>query len=384
MLILTNSDIVWSPDSKKIMWNDKLFRLQYVDIATQEVTVIDRSNAWEITEFNWSPDSKWITYSRPERETLFKIILYNTVSKEKTEITDGWYESKNPVFSNDGNYLLFTSARTFNPIFSETEWNHAYQNMNKIYLVTLSKSTKSPFAPTDNTVKVKAAEVEADKSAGDKKAETAKPVEVKVDPDGIQDRIVELPVSGSNYAGIVCIGKKLYYHEMDANVQKPSIKMYDLEKKEEKAWEPEWCLSHHLTARKCWYGKITPMLSLICRSAPIDFKETVDLSNMKVWVNLPAEWKQIFYESWRQMRDFFYAPNMHGTDWTGIRDKYAALLPYVKHRDDLTYVIGEMIAELSIGHTYVLSGDKPKAERISTGLAGRKIRPAVFRLFPGR
>ncbi|MFN2337033.1 MAG: PDZ domain-containing protein, partial [Bacteroidales bacterium] len=82
---------------------------------------------------------------------------------------------------------------------------------------------------------------------------------------------------------------------------------------------------------------------------------------------------QIFNESWRQMRDFFYAPNMHGTDWTGIRDKYAALLPYVRHRDDLTYIIGEMIAELSVGHTYVLSGDKPKAERINTGLLGAKL-----------
>ncbi len=366
-------NIVWSPDSKKIMWNDKLFRLQYVDITTRQVTVIDRSNTWEITEFNWSPDSKWITYSRPEIETLFKIILYNTISKEKTEITDGWYESKNPVFSNDGNYLFFTSARTFNPIFSETEWNHAYQNMNKIYLVTLSKSTKSPFAPTDNTVKVKVAEAETDKSAGDKKAETAKPVEVKVDLDGIQNRIVELPVIGSKYAGIICIGKKLYYQEMNAEAEKPSIKMYDLDKKEEKVLGTGMMFVVSSDGNKMLVRKDDSYAVIDLPVAPIDFKGTVILSNMKVWVNLSAEWKQIFYESWRQMRDFFYAPNMHGTDWTGIRDKYAALLPYVRHRDDLTYVIGEMIAELSIGHAYVLSGDKPKAERISTGLLGAKL-----------
>ncbi|MFZ0472883.1 MAG: protease, partial [Bacteroidales bacterium] len=324
-------NIVWSPDSKKIMWNDKLFRLQYVDITTRQVTVIDRSNTWEITEFNWSPDSKWITYSRPEIETLFKIILYNTISKEKTEITDGWYESKNPVFSNDGNYLFFTSARTFNPIFSETEWNHAYQNMNKIYLVTLSKSTKSPFAPTDNTVKVKVAEAETDKSAGDKKAETAKPVEVKVDLDGIQNRIVELPVIGSKYAGIICIGKKLYYQEMNAEAEKPSIKMYDLDKKEEKVLGTGMMFVVSSDGNKMLVRKDDSYAVIDLPVAPIDFKGTVILSNMKVWVNLSAEWKQIFYESWRQMRDFFYAPNMHGTDWTGIRDKYAALLPYVRH-----------------------------------------------------
>ncbi|MDZ7636487.1 MAG: hypothetical protein U5L72_19510, partial [Bacteroidales bacterium] len=94
------------------MWNDKLMRLQYVDIATKEVVVIDQSDNWEITEFDWSPDSRWITYARPERETMSKIILYNTISKGKTEVTDGWYDSDDPSFSTDGSYLLFTSART--------------------------------------------------------------------------------------------------------------------------------------------------------------------------------------------------------------------------------------------------------------------------------
>jgi len=107
--------------------------------------------------------------------------------------------------------------------------------------------------------------------------------------------------------------------------------------------------------------------------APVELKETVDLSAMKAFVNYEEEWKQIYYESWRQMRDFFYDRNMHGTDWTGLRDKYAALLPYVRHRDDLTYVIGELISELSVGHAYVLSGEKTKAERINTGLLGAKL-----------
>ena len=226
--------IIWSPDSKKILWNDKLLRLQYVDIATKEVTTVDESNLWEITEFNWSPDSKWITYSRPERESMAKIILYNTISKVKTEITDGWFESNNPAFSTDGSYLIFTSARTFNPTYSNTEWNHAYQNMNKIYLLMLSKTTKSPFTPIDNEVGIKVPEATTDKSAAGKKAEPAKTAEVKVDLDGIQSRIAEVPVNASNYWGLTCIGKKLYYHEIKSESETPSIKMYDLDKREEK------------------------------------------------------------------------------------------------------------------------------------------------------
>jgi len=361
--------IAWSPDSKKIIWNDKLFRLQYVDIETKEVVAVEQSKEWEITEFSWSPDSKWIAYARPERETMTKIILYNTVSKLKTEITDGWYDSEKPSFSTDGNFLLFSSARTFNPTFSNTEWNHAYQNMNKIYMVILAKTTRSPFAPADNEVAIGGTA----KPATDKKEETAKPVEITVDLEGIQDRIVEIPLSASNYEGIICIGKKLYYHEMKSGSANPSVKMYDLDKKEEKELGTGISFVVSADCKKMLVQKDDTYAVIDLPSAPVEIKDKVNLSNMKVRTNLPAEWKQIYYESWRQMRDFFYAPNMHGVDWPGLREKYAALLPYVRHRDDLTYVIGELISELSIGHTYVLSGDKPKAERISTGLLGAKL-----------
>lgn len=365
--------IIWSPDSKKIMWNDKLFRLQYVDIATKEVVVAEQSDLWEITEFNWSPDSKWITYSLPNRESMSKIILYNTISKEKTEITDGWYESENPSFSTDGSYLLFASARTFNPTFSNTEWNHAYQNMNKIYLVVLSKTTRSPFSPVDNQVGIKTIEKATDRPASDKKAEPSKSFDVKVDLDGIQSRIVEVPVDASNYMDITCTGKKLYYCERKSESATISFKMYDLDKKEEKELGTGMSFIVTSDGKKMLVHKGESFAVIDLPSAPVEIKDKVDLSNIKVWTDLSAEWNQIFNENWRQMRDFFYDPNMHSTDWKGIRDKYAALLPYVRHRDDLTYIIGEMMAELSIGHTYVLSGDKPKAERINTGLLGAKL-----------
>ncbi|MBN2761556.1 MAG: PD40 domain-containing protein, partial [Bacteroidales bacterium] len=365
-------DICWSPDSKKIMWNDKMFRLQYVDITTKEVTLVDQSEFWEIDDFNWSPDSKWITYSCPERESMSKIILYNTSTKTKTEITEGWYESNNPVFSNDGKYLLFTSARSFSPTYSHTEWNHAYINMNKIYLVTLSKETKSPFAPKDDEVKITETEKQPEKGDA-KKEEASKTNTVTVDPDGIQNRIVEIPVSASNYFGIACVGNKVYYHERKTGVQKTSVKLYDMENEEEKELGTgmTFVISHN--GKKMMVKKDADFAVIDLPAAPIELKKKTDLSNMKVWVDYKKEWEQIFNESWRQMRDFFYDPGMHGTDWDGLRDKYATLLPYVRHRDDLTYVIGELISELTIGHAYVLSGDKPRAERISTGLLGAQL-----------
>ena len=119
-------------------------------------------------------------------------------------------------------------------------------------------------------------------------------------------------------------------------------------------------------------------------SGKIDMKDRLNLSDMKVRLDRRAEWNQIFAESWRQMRDFLFAPNLHGVDWAGIRKTYEQLLPYVNHRTDLTYIIGEMIGELNIGHAYVGGGDYPKPERIATGLLGAKLeRDARVRGTPG-
>ncbi len=114
-----------------------------------------------------------------------------------------------------------------------------------------------------------------------------------------------------------------------------------------------------------------------------DIQETLNLSGLEVNLDRGAEWAQIFNECWRQMRDFFYAPNMHGVDWRGLRDRYAALLPHVSHRADLTYIIGEMIGELSAGHTYVGGGDLPAPRRIQTGLLGAELERIPFRAITG-
>ena len=137
--------IVWSPDSKKILWNDKKMRLQYVNIETKEVKLVDNSKYWEFMQFCWSPDSNWIAYMTQLPNNFGKIMLFNTETGRKYAVTDDWYTSNSPVFSKDGKYLFFASGRDFNPIYSETEWNHAYQNMERIYMVILAADTPNPF-----------------------------------------------------------------------------------------------------------------------------------------------------------------------------------------------------------------------------------------------
>ena len=140
-------EILWSPDSKKLLWGDKKQRLQFVDIDSKKATIVAEATAWEITSYTWSPDSKWIAYAKPEEEKMTTVQLYSLDSKETIAVTDGWFSSYEPCFSADGKYLFIVSNRSFNPVYSNTEWNHAYLDMAKIFLITLARDTKSPFEP---------------------------------------------------------------------------------------------------------------------------------------------------------------------------------------------------------------------------------------------
>lgn len=364
----------WSPDSKKILWSDKKMRLQYIDIDTKKVSLVSQNGVWEYNQFDWSPDSKWITFSEAQRNGMGMIFLFNTLTNEKTAVTDGWYSSSDPVFSQDGKYLFFTSERDFNPIYSSTEWNHAYADMSRIYMVTLAKATPSPFAPENDEVAVKA---EANKEGDDKKEENKEDTsgkDIVVDTDGIGERILSLPASTSNYRSLTPVGEKLYYVEMSSKDWKASLKFFDLKKKKETEVGAYRGYEISADGKKMMVGVGGDKYAIVdLPSGSLKVEKHLDLSGMKVWVDNREEWAQIYDESWRQMRDFFYVPNMHGVDWPAMKEKYAALLPYVNHRNDLNYLIGELIGELNVGHAYVNGGDRPEPQRIKTGLLGAKL-----------
>src|SRR4051812_8814275 len=130
---------LWSPDSKKLLWSDRLQRLRYVDVATKAVTEVDQDKVGEIQGYDWSPDSQWIAWSRPEENGLARVYLFSTANKQQTAVTDNWYNSSNPAFSDDGKYLMLASARDFRALFGEEEFEIIYRDMERIYLVTLSK-----------------------------------------------------------------------------------------------------------------------------------------------------------------------------------------------------------------------------------------------------
>ncbi|MGN1245323.1 MAG: PDZ domain-containing protein, partial [Muribaculaceae bacterium] len=322
----------------------------------------------------FSPDSRWITYTRPARNNMSVVYLYDLRSRRETAVTEDWYGSSAPAFSTDGKYLIFASARDFNPIYSYTEWNHAYTNMEGVYIALLSKGTPSPFLEKDDKVTVetpKADESKAsDKKKTNKKAKKAAATDdnaTAIDLDGIGDRIIKLPLTSGNYGNFYCNGKKLWYNNGS------EISVFDFAKqKSESFGKGILAVADN--------GKKAALLAAGRKFYMMDFpadkastEKPVNLDRLAVNINYSEEWEQIYNEAWRAYRDGFYLENMHGVDWNKMHDKYAALLPYVKCRQDLSYVIGGLIGELACGHAYVDPGDFKGIDVVQTGMLGAEV-----------
>jgi tricorn protease len=368
-------DLAWSPDGKRILWSDKKLRLQYVDVASREVKPVARASAWEIRSYTWSPDSQWIAYARDEEDSMARVYLYSVKAGKRYPVTSGWYESGSPAFSGDGKYLFFVSNRDFNPVFSRTEWNHAYQDMARIYFVTLSKDTPSPFQPKSDEVGKGAPPKKEPAKAKDEKKEEKKPAPpiLKVDADDLTERTLRLPIEVGNYRQLTSVGDTVYYLRGGRRGPSATLVMYELGQQKEttlgtvKGFEISADQKKMIVSREGGYAIVD------LPKKPLGGDGTLSLSAMDMKLDRHQEWAQIFRECWRQMRDFFYDPNMHGVDWLAVRRKYEPLVAHVNHRADLTYIIGEMIGELNAGHTYVGGGDMPRPRRILTGLLGAQL-----------
>lgn len=429
---------MWSPDGRKLLWSDRKLRLRYVDISTRQVTLVGEARDAEISDFDWSPDSKWIAYILPEKEGFNvrtdygRLRLYSVDAKTTHDITDGWFNINSPSFSDDGKYLLAASARDFTPTYGALEFNHIYQDLERVYLFALAKDTESPLkplsdevAPTDegnpDTLEAPTTpDVLAKETAPEEKEEPGSPEEktaaakkngkadddeesepsekesakkkqttavaVKVDLDGLADRLVALPITPAGYSHLRMFGDKVYYVRVssaeDAGDRDPSrprgtLFAYDLkERKETELVSGLNTLAYSKDRKKLLVTqrKNHSLIDLPTTKAEIKEKDKVDLSGLHMTLDRAAEWRQIFDESWRQMRDYFYVTNLHGVDWPAMRERYAALLPHVHHRNDLSYVIGEMISELNVGHAYVGGGDRVNSPaRLQTGLLGAEL-----------
>ena len=365
--------VQWAPDSKHIYYTDRKNRFVEVDPASGSRKTIMENPAGEFYFVAISPDSKWISYTKDAENEMSIVYLRSLADGKEYAVTDRWYNSGSPTFSTDGKYLIFTSDRDMNPQYSRIEWNYSFTDMSGVYMAMLAKDTPSPLISKDPSVKPsedKPAVDPAKKDDKKKDGKNAKPEDkpkekpvTKVDPDGIADRIVKLPVKGRNF---YCDGKSLWYGG------RGGTRVFTFE-----SGEDESCADGMMDvtpgASKALLRKGGDLYAVkIGPKMDARPKDKIEL-NLVTTVNYQEEWAQLFDEVWRAFRDGYYLENMHGRDWKAIKEKYVQMLPYARTRLDVNYLIGEMIGELGTGHCYVTPGEYPKPQRVDMGLLGAQF-----------
>lgn len=401
----------WSPDSTKIAWSDKDLKLWYIDIKQKQPVEVDRGKFAEIGNYSWSPDSQWLAYDKALDTGFSVVYLYSLADRKVTAVTSTLNNSFAPIFDRDKRYLYFLSDRDYNEVLGNVDFEFANPKTTRVYMITLTADEPSPFPALSDEVKVKseepaapASESKPDKNSDKNKkqppakkenarsdeksveTETKEPPKVfKVDLDGIENRIVALASPPAVIRGLDASKDAIYYATspipgLSGPIpgETPAIHAYDLKDRKDKVLlegTDRFALS--FDGSKLLYradGGGPPRFGIIDAKPPDSPHKVGDgalnLSGMRAESDPPQEWKEIFNEVWRQERDYFFEASMNGVDWQKIHDQYAQLLPFVADRYSLTYVMGDMISELSNSHTYVGGGEMPELHAVNVGLLG--------------
>ncbi len=375
----------WSPDGKAISLQDNHLNLWSIDVATGQATKIDTdSYADPGRQFDavWSPDSKWIGYSKSLVSHLRAIFVYSLAEKKTYQLTDGLADAVSPAFDASGKYLYFLASTDYGPRTGWLEMSSLDRPVRRsIYVIVLSATEPSPLLPETGDEPKPAPRDET----GAPKTPPG-PVTVRIDLDKINQRILSLNVPAADYSRLIAgAAGSIFYTEPTVPGGGPgstSLRLQRYQLKERTA-APflEGIRFYTLSSdtKKLLYqaagGPSGGNWGVISTERPGKVGDgPINTAQLEMQVDPRAEWEQIYRETWRIQREFFYDPNMHGADWQAVYEKYRPFLSFVGHRGDLGYLIATVGGELAVGHSYLSGeGDEPSEERVSVGLLGADL-----------
>lgn len=415
---------VWSPDSKKIAYTDKRLNMWYVDVekgVPVKVTTDRYETPSGFPTGAWSPDSKWLVYSKFLTNHLHGVYVYSLETGKETPVTDGTADSQLPVFDKNGKTLYFAASTDVGLTAGWLDLSSFQHPLTRsVYAVVLKKGDPDPVAPQSDEEKAgkeegkdqdKSADKDKDKDKESDKAEKKKKDSSKdkkkdegneadkrdaekkdsekkeeapavtIDFDGIRERIVALPIHPANYAQLDP-GKTgiLFLSELPdvgrlSDPQLTNVSKFDLSTRKTEPYVSGVSLfAVSANGEKALFrqGPAPSNTWVIAStaSAPKPGEGALNVAEMEVYADPRAEWQQMYHEVWRIQRDFFYDPNHHGLNLPEAEKKYSAYLPGLAGREDLNYLFTEMLGEITVGHMFLGGGDVPKPVHVAGGLLG--------------
>ena len=404
----------WSPDGKRLAFGDRRARLRVVDVGSGAVTDVDRGTHGDITDATWSPDSRWLAYSKTSGEPRGSIWAWSADQERSFQLTGDDTTESEPVWDPKGRYLYFLSNRDFDLTFSGYEFDFLYTRPARVFVATLSADSPALFLPQSDEEPARegaslvpppeqgrsgrgrdrgaGGAAEAEDAAGGEAAAASGPVRVRLDPEGFERRVRAIPGPAGEYGDLHAVEAGVLYLETEHG--STALQLFDLEAREEKTVLADVAAYVPSADGKklIWRRGAGPRATWGIADAKPGLEGApgqLSLDGLEAKVDPRAEWRQVFADGWRMLRDFFYDPAMHGLDWGAMRRKYEPLVEHVAHRADLDYVLGELGSELEAGHMYVETAPGWQVPRRDGGLLGAEIvahdsgHYRIARIYPG-
>jgi tricorn protease len=384
----------WAPDGKRLAFSDKDGKLFVLTLDDKKTAEIARDPNGRLGDYVWSHDGGYLAYTISNPNGFSSLYVWSATDGQARRVTGDMFRVGDPAWDPDGNYLYYLGVHEFQPALSLTEFDYAASRWAGIYALALRKDVKNPFPPESDEVTVsKEGDKAADKAKAeekekkdekaekkDEKKEEKKKEYIHIDFEGLSQRVIAVPVESDNFQGLAVTkdylivgrgGTPFYGRE---TYPADALVIYSLKERKPTV------LAENIDG----FTVSDDGKKILTRSGH-DFKlydakpegkanpKTVSTAGLMVDRVPQQEWMEVFNEVWRRYRDFFYAKNMNGYDWDGLRQQYSTLVPFVAHRSDLNYVLGEMVAELSVGHAYIEGGDYDLPKRPQVALPGAKL-----------
>lgn len=376
---------LWSPDGSMLAFGDAEARIYVVDQDGKNRRLVADDGGFHQDDFSWSPDSRWLAYSMEDPNGFRSLYIWDSESGDSRRVTGEMFSEYSPAFSTSGEQLFFLADRMFSPQIGNIEFNYVSSRNTGLFAIMLTAESSNPFAPKNvegvTEKDAKSDKADKDKKSGKKSSEDQDAVKVRIDFDGLANRVARAPVDFDDFYSLSDHGDHLLLVRRGAmfygrdSYEKPTLVAYSLE--DRKTFDITTGIDGYASAADSDFVVVLQSGKLnryeIKKDKPE--KKGIDLADLTAERIRSVEYQQIFDEVWRRYRDHFYVRNMHGYDWEALRDQYRPMLAYVAHRADLNYLIGEMISELSVGHAYIAGGDMGAPERSTDALLG-----ATFKL----
>jgi tricorn protease len=373
----------WAPDGKRIAFSDKDAKLYALTLADKKVVQVAQDPRGELRDYTWSSDGGNLAFTLGNPNDFRSVYIWSVADGQTHRVTSEFFDAERPSWDPAGNYLYFLSDREYAPEISQIEFNFATDRSRGIFAAALRRDVKNPFPPESDEVTItKEGEkpANAEKEKPEEKKEEKSRAPIKIDFDGIAERVTRVPLEADNYAGLFVTSEYLVYAKVGApfygrdSYPPAALVLYSLKDRKEST-----------LAEKIQGYKVSQDGKKVLVRDEQGFKlyevkpegkanpKTISTEGLMVDRVPQQEWVEIFNEVWRRYRDFFYVKNMNGYDWEGLRQQYRPLVDFVAHRSDLNYVLGEMVAELSVSHAYLDGGDFDIPKRPQVALPGARF-----------